>query len=50
MLDKNSIKNFQEQGIHEIFISFIQSGCAGTKVTVQTEFDAGGLMSSPIGE
>ena len=48
MLDKNSIQSFLEQDIHEIFISFIQSGCAGTKVSVQTEFDRTNLISAPI--
>lgn len=39
MLDKNSIQTFLDQGIRSVSISFIQSGCAGTKVAVQTEFD-----------
>lgn len=50
MLDKNSIQSFLEQDIHEIFISFIQSGCAGTKVSVQTEFDRTSLISAPIAD
>lgn len=50
MLDKNSIQSFLEQGVHEISISFIQSGCAGTKVSVETEFDRTGLVSAPITE
>lgn len=48
MLDKNSIQTFLDIDIHSIFISFIQSGCAGTKVSVETEFDRTGLMSSPV--
>lgn len=50
MLDKNSIQSFLDTDVHAIFISFIQSGCAGTKVSVQTEFDQAGLISSPIAE
>jgi Fe-S cluster assembly iron-binding protein IscA len=48
MIDKNSIQSFLEKDIHNIFISFIQSGCAGTKISVETEFDSVGLVSSPI--
>ena len=48
MLDKNSIQSFLDQDIHEITISFVQSGCAGTKVSVQTEFEKTGLISAPI--
>lgn len=48
MLDKNSIQTFLDIDIHSIFISFIQSGCAGTKVSVETEFDRTGLVNSPI--
>ncbi|NCP77538.1 hypothetical protein GW830_05480 [bacterium] len=48
MLDKNSIQTFLEKDIHSIFISLIQGGCSGTKVSVQTEFDRTGLVSSPI--
>lgn len=50
MLDKNSIQTFLEKDIHGIFISFIQSGCAGTKVSVETEFDQTNLVSAPINE
>lgn len=50
MLDKNSIQSFLDTDIKEIYISFIQSGCSGTKVSVQTEFDRTGLISSPINE
>ena len=32
--DKNTIKEFEESGIQEIQCSFIQSGCAGTKIRV----------------
>lgn len=48
MLDKNSIQSFLEKDTHSISISFIKSGCAGTKVSVQTEFDQTGLVSSEI--
>ncbi|MDD5376954.1 MAG: hypothetical protein PHH16_02445 [Candidatus Gracilibacteria bacterium] len=48
MLDKNSIRSFSDTGIHSVFISFVQSGCAGTKVSIQTEFSETGLVSSPI--
>lgn len=50
MLDKNSIQSFLNEGIHEIFISFIESGCAGTKVSVETDFDRTSLVSAPIAE
>ena len=50
MLDKNSIQTFLGKDIYSIFISFIRSGCAGTKVSVETEFDATGLVSSPVAE
>ncbi|MFA6091227.1 MAG: hypothetical protein WC774_05655 [Candidatus Gracilibacteria bacterium] len=50
MLDKNSIQTFLDEGIYTIFISFIQSGCAGTKVSVVTEFDQTNLVSAPINE
>ena len=50
MLDKNSIRSFLEQGVHEIAISFIQSGCAGTKVSVQTEFERTELVRAPLTE
>ncbi len=50
MLDKKSIQSFEERNINSIFIFFIQSGCAGTKVSVETEFDTTGLMSSPLNE
>lgn len=33
-LDKNTIREFEESGIQEIQCSFIQSGCAGTKIRV----------------
>jgi len=46
MLDKNSIQTFLEKGVHSVFISLIQSGCSGTKVSVQTEFDRTSLVSS----
>jgi Fe-S cluster assembly iron-binding protein IscA len=48
MLDKNSIQSFLDTGVSSIFISFIESGCAGTKVSVETEFERTGLVSSPI--
>ncbi len=50
MLDKKSIQSFEERNIRSIFISFIQSGCAGTKVSVEIEFDTIGLISSPLSE
>lgn len=48
MLDKNSIQRFLDTDIHSVFISFVRSGCAGTKVSVQTEFEETGLVSSPL--
>lgn len=48
MLDKKSIQSFLDQDIHSIFISFVQSGCAGTKISVQDKFDPAGLVSSEI--
>lgn len=48
MLDKNSIQSFLDQGVHSIFLSFIRSGCAGTKISVQDQFDPSGLVSSEI--
>lgn len=50
MLDKNSITSFLEQDIHAILISFIQSGCAGTKVSIKTEFERAGLVSAPLAD
>lgn len=48
MLDKISIQNFLDQGVNEIFISFVQKGCAGTKVAIVSEFDKTDLVSSEI--
>lgn len=48
MLDKNSIQSFLDRDIHDIFISFVQKGCAGTKVSITEDFDKEGLVSSEI--
>lgn len=48
MLDKNSIQSFLDAGTSSVFISFVQSGCAGTKISVQTEFEETGLISSSL--
>lgn len=48
MLDKNSVRTFLDQDIHSIFISFVQGGCAGIKVSIETEFNTINLVSSLI--
>ncbi|MDD2891431.1 MAG: hypothetical protein PHQ95_00530 [Candidatus Gracilibacteria bacterium] len=50
MLDKNSIQSFLNARVSAIFISFIQGGCSGTKVSIETEFDRTGLVGSQITE
>ena len=50
MLDKKSIQSFENEGIQAIFISFIQGGCSGTKISVKTKFNTTDLVSSPLSE
>lgn len=48
MLDKKSIQSFLDRGIRSVFISFIHSGCAGTRISVQDTFDPTDLVSAEI--
>ena len=45
IFDPASIDVYISRGVHKLHVFFIQSGCAGTKVDVQEDFDSDGLLA-----